>query len=103
MPKEISLNDENLVKLESYKEIFEAIMEEEIEFNEYVNVIISIALDKMLRDAIPKEQEWTTIQWAFHENYEFMSKLVADIWKKGKDVTDDEKQEVKEKIARYIQ
>ena len=72
-------------------------------FNEYVNAVISIALDKMVRDAIPQEHEWATIQSAFHENYEFMSKLVADIWKKGKDVTEKEKQEVKERISQYIQ
>ena len=96
MKKEITLNDENLENLKNYKRIFEAIMEEEIEFNEYVNAVISIALDKMVRDAIPQEHEWATIQSAFHENYEFMSKLVADIWKKGKDVTEKEKQEVKE-------
>jgi len=103
MKKEITLNDENLENLKNYKRIFEAIMEEEIEFNEYVNAVISIALDKMVRDAIPQEHEWATIQSAFHENYEFMSKLVADIWKKGKDVTEKEKQEVKERISQYIQ
>ena len=102
MKKEISLNDENYENLKNYKRIFEAIMEEEIEFNEYVNAVISIALDKMIRDAIPKEHEWGTIQSAFHENYEFMCKLVANIWKKGKDVTDKEKLEVKEKISQYI-
>lgn len=73
-----------------------------MEFNEYANAVISIGLDKMLRDAIPEGQEWNTMALAFEEKYEFMSDLVAGCWKRGKDISAKDKQVVREKISQYI-
>lgn len=94
MDKEIILDDENLEKLKNFKEIFEVILGEKFEFNDYVNSVISIGLDKMLRDAIPEGQEWNTLNAAFNEKYDFMCNLVTNIWKRGAEVSDEERKTI---------
>lgn len=53
MERETTLSDENLEKPKNFKNTFDVILEEEFGLNDYVNMVISIGLDKMLRDAIP--------------------------------------------------
>lgn len=63
---------------------------------------ISIGLDKMLRDAIPEDQEWNTLMAASGVEYDKMCDLVADIWKRGKEIGEEERQSVKGKMSSYI-
>ncbi len=102
MTNELVLDDELLSKLQNFKKIYDIIVEEEQDFQLFVNTVTSIGLDKMTRDMIPEGQEWNIIEAAFNNNHEFMCDLVAEIWKSGQDVTEEQKSQAKEEIAKYI-
>lgn len=101
--KKIELNEIIHEKLKNFKFIFDEIMEEETDFDKYVNTVLSEGLEKMLRDIIPEEHEWDTIKAAFDEDFKFMSNLVKDILEKGAQIGENEKKEMKDKMSVYIQ
>jgi len=98
----IILNQTNFEKLKSFKKIFEAILDEKFEFNDYVNAVIAIGLDKLLRDAIPQGQEWNVLRVAFSENYDTMCELLADLWRRGTEASKKDKQTIKDRMSIYI-
>ena len=102
MSIKIEINDDNLKKLKSFKPIFEYILETEFEFNEYINSVISIGLDKMFNDAVPAGQARKALKVAFETNDEFMCDLILEIYQKGDEISEDEKIAMKVKMARYI-
>lgn len=102
MEREIKLSYTNFERLKSFKRIFEAILDEKFEFNDYVNSVIAIGLDKLLRDAIPQGQEWNVLRVAFSENYDIMCELLADLWRKGTEASKKDKQTIKERMSVYI-
>ena len=102
MSRTLKIDEENRKRLESFKKIYDQIINEEQDFDHYVNVVIDIGLDKMRRDVIPEGQEWTTIELAFNKDFDFMCSLISDIWKGGKELPNEHKEAVKEKISRYI-
>ncbi len=100
---EISIDEEIIEKLHNFKKIFDDIMEEDTDFNKYIEIVISEGLEKMLRDIIPPEHEWDTIRAAFEEDNEFMSTLIRNILIRGAQIDDEEKKLMKEKMSAYIQ
>lgn len=79
----IELNGELYNKLINFKKIFDVVVEKKLDFDNYVNTVISIGLDKMLRDCIPKEQEWNTIRAMCKKDSNFVYDLIGEIWKNG--------------------
>ena len=102
MIRKIEIDEDLNGRLEAFKKIYDQIMEEDHDFREYVTVVMMVGLDKMRRDVIPEGQEWTTIEIAFNMDFEFMCGLISDIWRSGKEITEEQKNEVKDTIARYI-
>lgn len=69
-----------------------------------MNCVVSMALGKMLRGAIPEGQEWTTIQGMFKDNPEYIADFVSDVWeelKEGQEAKEKTKEEI-EKTRKYI-
>jgi hypothetical protein len=89
-------------KLKNFKKIFDVVIEEDIGYDEYVNTVISIGLDTMLRTVIPEGQEWNTLQTAFDHKYEDMCDLIADMWKKDVQTEVDAKKRIRRGIEGYI-
>jgi hypothetical protein len=89
-------------KLKSFQQVFEAVMGEKATFETYVNTVIMVGLDAMIRDAIPEGQEFRTIQAAFTKDYRFMCDLLTAVWRVGKDLSDEQKKEIRDRIGQYI-
>ena len=103
MKKKIVLGDETVKKLMSFKTVFDEIMEEETDFNDYVEVVLSEGIEKMLRDVIPEEHEWDTLRVAFEKDYKFISNVLVDILSRGAEISEEEKKRMKNKMSMYIQ
>jgi len=102
MPHTIALDDTILQKLTQFKRIYDVIVDCEHDFDIFVNTVLTIGLDKMKRDVIPEDMEWTTIEVAFSKDHKFMCDLIAEILTKGNEVTDEQKEKMKRTIERYI-
>ncbi|KXA92154.1 hypothetical protein AKJ64_03880 [candidate division MSBL1 archaeon SCGC-AAA259E17] len=101
---EVELDDELYERLEVFKKIYDTVVEEEADFEEFVNCVVSFGLDKMLRDAIPEGEEWTTIQGMFKDNPEYITDFVSDVWKElkeGQEAKERTREEI-EKTRKYI-
>ena len=95
----VNLDPELDVKLKAFKRIFDIILEEDISYNDYVNTVISIGIDAMIRTVVPEGTEWNMIQNAFDKRFDVMCDLVAEVW--DKDVKDEK--EFKRRIRRGIE
>jgi hypothetical protein len=98
----IELEKEVEEKLIQFKRIFDVVVEEDINFEEYTNTVISIGLDSMLRTVIPEGQEWPMIQTAFENKYDIMCKLLADMWKEDVRDVENSKKKIRKGIEEYI-
>ena len=103
MKKKIVLGDETVKKLMSFKTVFDEIMEEETVFDDYVEVVLSEGLEKMLRDVIPEEHEWDTLRVAFEKDYKFISSVLVDILSRGAEISEEERKRMRNKMSMYIQ
>jgi hypothetical protein len=102
MSEEVVLEDEIAQRLKDFKKIFDAIMEEELDFNDYVNVVISLGLDRMFRDAIPEGEEWRTLTAIFKEDSKYICDFVSEVYKKGEEINEEKRKRMKEVIETYI-
>ena len=98
----ISLDKSVDVKLKSFKKIFDVVIDENISYDDYVNTVLSIGLDSMLRTVIPEGYEWMTLQTAFDNRYEDMCDLVAEIWKKDLQTEEEAKKLIRKGMEGYI-
>ena len=98
----ITLNKEVDEKLQQFKRVFDTVVEEEIDYNDYVNTVISIGMDSMLRTMIPSDQEWVILQTAFDNHHEMMCKLIADMWQKDIQSIEDTRKRVRKDMENYI-
>ena len=103
MKKKIVLGDETVKKLQSFKTVFDEIMEQETDFNDYVEVVLSEGLEKMLRDVIPEEHEWDTLRVAFEKDNRFISGVIVDILSRGAEISQEERKRMRRKMSMYIQ
>jgi hypothetical protein len=98
----ISLDKSVDDKLKHFKKVFDVVVEEDINFNDYTNTVISIGLDTMLRTVIPEGQEWSTLQSAFETRYETMCELIAEMWQKDIRNEKDAKSRIRKGMEEYI-
>lgn len=89
-------------KLKHFKKVFDTVVEEDISYNDYVNTVVSIGLDSMLRTIIPSDQEWPILQTAFEAHYSQMCELIADLWEKDLQSVEDARERIKKDIDGYI-
>ena len=106
MELKIEVEDELVVRIKEFKRIFDSIMGEESDFNDYVTLLIHLGLEKMLRDAIPEGEEWITIQYMFEKRPEMVSELISGVWSGIKEEEKEKMKEVeirmKKSVERYI-
>ncbi len=102
MGKTIELEDKLYMDLKNFKNVFEAVVEKEIDFDNYVNLVLSLGLERMLRDAIPEGQEWTTLLAIFEKDSKYICDLVSEIYKESEGVSEEERKGMKESVQRYI-
>ncbi|HEQ78329.1 MAG TPA: hypothetical protein ENI78_01745 [Euryarchaeota archaeon] len=102
MDKTVELEDKLYRDLKNFKNVFEAVVEKEIDFDNYVNFVLSFGLERMLRDAIPEGQEWNTLLAIFEKDSKYICDLVSEIYKKGEGVSEEERKGMKESVQRYI-
>jgi hypothetical protein len=75
------------------------IIDEELSFDVYVQIVIIQGLEKMLGDVIPGDAKvlWDTIKTMAEENPDFVSEFIADALRRGAEIT--QKEEAKRKLG----
>jgi hypothetical protein len=93
---QVTLSKELHKKLTHFKKIFDVVMGKKVGWNEYVNTVVSIGLNQMLRDSVPMGQEWNTILVMFKIDSEFICNVIAKFWKgEAKKNTEQLKEKIK--------
>jgi len=101
----IELSEEVRKRLNAFKKVIEVIMKEDTPKTEsdYVELVLSIGLEKMLLDVIPKEEMLQeTMSTMFSENPEFVSNFVASTIEKGSLIKKEERKKTEESWRGYI-
>ena len=83
----ITISDQSKKMLESFKRVVEAIIEDEIPFPDYVEIVIDKGIKGMLSDIIPKEPDvlWNTIERISEANPAFFYEFVVEVLKRGEE------------------
>ena len=100
---EIEFNDKDFKRISSFKKIYDTILEEEVDFQEYISIVIDIGIEQMLKDIIPQDEKvlWNTIMKINREYPELFSEFAVKILSKDTDVTQQVKEKMKERLS-YI-
>lgn len=99
MPKSrYQISDESLKVLMSFKKVVDAILEEDIDTTNYVDIVIDRGIKAMLSDIVPKDTDtlWKTIERISEVNPEFFFQFVVDALKQGGEIN---KAAAKEKLG----
>jgi len=103
---EISISDETYKKLKAFIKVIDAVLEEKLsdKVDDYAEFILSVGMEKMLQDPLPKEEMLLkTMVAMFDKNPEFVSDFVAETLKRGAETRrEKEIEEIKESWTRYI-
>ncbi|UCH88568.1 MAG: hypothetical protein JSV49_09970 [Thermoplasmata archaeon] len=89
-------------KLKRFKKVFDAVIEDKLSYDDYVNTVISIGLDSMLRTVVPSGHEWYMIQTAFENRYELMCDVIAEMWEKNLKSEEDDRSRIRKTMQEYI-
>jgi len=93
VPK-IMISKEVLQKLRAFEKIINYVIEEKLEKeSDYVELVLSVGMDKMLEDLIPKDEQGLlqkTMVAMFNQNAEFVVNFVVNTLKKGEQIRKEE-------------
>lgn len=93
MPK-VMISKEILERLRAFRKIIDYILEEKLEKeSEYIELVLSLGMDKMFEDIIPKDEQGLlekTIVAMFKENPEFVVNFVVNTLERGKQIQREE-------------
>ena len=93
MPK-VMISKEILERLRAFKKIINYVLEDKLEKEEdYVELVLSLGMDKMFEDLLPKDEECLlqkTIIAMFNENPEFVVNFVVNTLKRGEKIQKEE-------------
>jgi len=93
MPK-VTISKEVLERLRAFEKIIDYVLEEKLQReSEYVELVLSVGMDKMFCDVIPKDEQsllQKTIATMFKENPEFVTNFVISILKRGEQIQKEE-------------
>jgi hypothetical protein len=88
------ISKEVLQKLRAFEKIINYVIEEKLEKeSDYVELVLSVGMDKMLEDLIPKDEQGLlqkTMVAMFNENAEFVVNFVVNTLKKGEQIRKEE-------------
>ena len=87
MKTEKYISEQSKKMLEGFKKVVDTIIEEEMPFPNYVEIVIDKGIKSLLSDIIPKEPEvlWNTIERISESNPEFFAEFVVEVLKKGEE------------------
>lgn len=101
----VDLPEADYARLMSFRQVFDEIMGEEMDLDGYIGVVVSVGLDKMLKDVMPQEAKalWDTVKGMHHLNPEFVSKFVVEALRRGREIkeTEEEIKRLKEEYLSY--
>ena len=93
MPR-ITFSKESLRRLRAFEKIIEYVIEGKLEKeSDYVELVLSVGMDKMFEDVIPKDEQGLlpkTIVAMFKENPEFVANFVVSTLKRGEQIQKEE-------------
>lgn len=93
MPKVI-ISKETLERLRAFKRIVDYILEENLEKeSDYVELVLSLGMDKMFEDIIPKDEKGLLVKTMvamFKENPEFVADFVVNTLERGEQIQKEE-------------
>ncbi|HDD60767.1 hypothetical protein B6U83_03525 [Thermoplasmatales archaeon ex4484_36] len=98
------LDDEGYERLIQFKRVFDVIMEEESDLQEYVATIVAVGLETMLKDIIPQDREvlWDTIRALNRRNPHIFADFLVDVLTRSEKKAEEVKKKVKGEALRYI-
>jgi len=93
VPK-ITVSKENLRRLRAFEKIIDYVIEEKLQKeSDYIDLVLSVGMDKMFEDIIPKDEQGLlqkTIVAMFNENPEFVADFVVNTLKRGEQIQKEE-------------
>jgi len=94
----ITMSDQSKKMLESFKKVVDTIIEEEMPFSDYVEIVIDKGIKAMMSDIIPKEPQvlWNTIEQISEANPAFFCEFVVEALKRGEELN---RKTAKEKLG----
>ena len=83
----IAISGQSKKMLESFKKVVDAVIEEEIPFPDYVDIVVDKGIKGIISDIIPKEPGvlWNTIERISEANPEFFCEFVVEVLKRGEE------------------
>jgi hypothetical protein len=88
------ISKEVLQKLRAFEKIIDYVIKEKLEKeSDYVELVLSVGMDKMLEDLIPKDEQGLlqkTMVAMFNENAEFVVNFVVNTLKRGEQIQKEE-------------
>ena len=81
----LNINEEVYKRLQAFKKVIDVILEKELpDMDAYASFVLSIGINKMIRDVISEDELLaTTLVAMFKENPEFVASFIAKTLKKG--------------------
>ena len=83
----IAISDQSKNMLESFKKVVDTIIEEEMPYSDYVEIVIDKGIKGMINDIIPKEPDvlWNTIERISEANPEFFCEFLVEVLERGEE------------------
>ncbi len=97
---EFELDDEDFEKILHFKKVFDVVMNEETETEDYYRTIMAVGMKSMLKSVIPQDKDilWGALMKINEDKPEYFSEFVADILNEnGENI-----EELKGRTALYI-
>ena len=100
----MEISEQTFRKLKAFKKVIDTVLEEELPSDSaYAELVLSIGLERMLQDPLPKEEALLkTMVALFNKNPEFISDFIAATLKKGKEKEEKQVEEVTSYWKRYV-
>jgi len=96
---DIDLDEDILKRLHHFQRVIHEILDEELAFDVYVQLVLIQGLEKMLGDVVTLDSEvlWATVKRMAEDNPEFIYDFVADSLRRGAEAT--QKEEAKRRLG----
>jgi len=100
----VNISEELLRKVRAFKKVIDTVLGEELPSEEaYIELILTIGLEKMLQDPLPKEEMLLkTMVAMFEENPEFVSDFISKTLRKGELIEKKREDELRKIWQRYV-
>ena len=92
----VNITDDYRSMLESLKPVAEAVIEEPLDFDTYVNVVLIRGMKAMIEDIVPKDSEtlFKSIVLMYERNPDFVASFITDMLAAG-----EAREEAKERLG----